>query len=142
LFAGEVPRDVAALVAFIDSRQRRPHAWGRFANDCLGYALGAVEAQTGIRVAPELAWSSRAEALRLLKRFASLEAAIDTYFVRIAPAQAMRGDIAGVVDAAFGIHPMIVEGSTLVSPGENGNRRAPRKAMRCAWSAVSLKKGS
>jgi hypothetical protein len=34
----------------------------------------------------------------------------------------MRGDIGGVLTPQFGIHPMIVEGLTLVGPGDRGNR--------------------
>lgn len=130
-------RDVEALLAFIDRRQLQPHAWGRSENDCVGYALDASEAQTGKRRAPRISWATRKEALRVIARFGSLEAAMDRHFQRIHPAQAMRGDIAGVPDATFGIHPMIVEGETLVGPGDRGNRRLPRRAMTIAWSAVA-----
>jgi hypothetical protein len=132
-------RDILALIAFIDSRQKVAHAIGREANDCIGYSLGAVEAQTGIKVAPDLSWDSRAGALRLLKRYGSIEAAFDAHFERIAPAFAKRGDIAGVPDVEFGMHPMIVEGALLVCPGDRGNRRGPRSMMVCAWSAVAIK---
>lgn len=129
-------RDIEALLAFIESRHYAPHAWGRDANDCAGFALAAVEAQTGEKRAQRIRWASRAEALRVIGRFGGLEAAFDRYFQRIDPIQAMRGDIAGVPDEAFGIHPMVVEGALLVSPGETGNRRAPRSAMVMAWSAT------
>jgi hypothetical protein len=129
-------RDFAALVAFIDSRQNMPHAWGRRANDCASYALDAVAAQAGFDRAADLDWSNRAEGLRVIKRFGGLEAAFDHYFERIPPAHAQRGDIAGVPDETFGIHPMIVEGLLLVGPSERGNRRQPRKAMTIAWSAM------
>ena len=135
----ERARDVAALHAFIDGRRAVPHAWGREANDCVGFVLAAVEAQTGIVVAPEATWADRAEALATIARYGSLEAAFDAHFERVPPALAMRGDIAGVADEAFGLHPMIVEGATLVGPGERGNRRVPRKAMTAAWSAISLR---
>lgn len=131
--------DVTALHAFVDSRQAVPHAWGREANDCVGFALASVEALTGARIAPEVTWSDRDEALRTIARFGSIEAAFDAHFERVAPALAMRGDIGGVIDAEFGIHPMIVEGSTLVGPGDAGNRRLSRKAMTIAWSAVRVK---
>lgn len=133
-------RDLAALIAFLDSRHAVPHAWGRRANDCAGFALAAVEAQTGVDPAPGVTWSSRAGALRIIRRFGSLEAAFDAHFERIAPAMAMRGDIAAVPDEQFGIHPMIVEGVQLVAPGDFGNRRAPRSAMVCAWSALAQKR--
>lgn len=129
-------RDIEALIAFVDSRHATPHAWGRRANDCVAFALGAVEAQTGVDPAPMVSWNSQAGALRVIRRFGTLEAAFDAYFARVAPAFAQRGDIAGVPDATFGIHPMIVEGETLVSPGDCGNRRAKRGEMVVAWSAV------
>lgn len=129
-------RDLAALHAFIDERHALPHAWGRYANDCVGFVLGAVQAQTGKKVAGRIRWSSRKAAVRIIKRFGSLEAALDAHFERIPPSLAKRGDIAGVPDKEFGVHPMIVEGLTLVGPGEKGNRRLPRSAMTMAWSAV------
>lgn len=134
--AMERERDIEALLAFIESRHFVPHAWGRDANDCAGFALAAAEAQTGEKRAQRIRWNNRAEALRVISRFGGLEAAFDRYFQRIEPIQAMRGDIAGVPADAFGIHPMVVEGALLVSPGEDGNRRAPRSAMVCAWSAT------
>lgn len=132
-------RDLAALHAFIDGRQVLPHAWGRDANDCVGFVLAAVEAMTGIRVAPTAKWTDRDGALRKIARYGSIEKRLDRHFKRIPPALAMRGDIAGVADAEFGIHPMIVEGTTLVGPGERGNRRLPRAAMMVAWSATRPK---
>jgi hypothetical protein len=132
-------RNIPALIAFLDSRQSVPHAIGREANDCVSFALAAAEAQLGIPMLPELRWNSRSAALRLLKRFGSLEAAFDAHFERVAPAFAKRGDIAGVEDADFGIHPMIVEGSLLVCPGDRGNRRGPRSMMVCAWDVMSFR---
>jgi len=129
-------RDIAALLTFIESRQRSPHAWGREANDCCSFPIQAVEAMTGRNPCGRLTWTTRSGALRVIKRSGGLEKAIDRYFVRIAPARAMRGDIAGVADAKFGLHPMIVEGETLVGPDGKGNRRLPRRAMVVAWSAT------
>jgi len=133
---GGPDRDVMALLAFIESRQVVPHAWGRKANDCVAFVLAAVRAQTGENRGRRLVWSSRGGALRVLKRLGGLGAALDAHFVRIPPAQAMRGDIAGVADPVFGIHPMVVEGEMLVGPGDRGNRRLPRRAMIAAWSAT------
>jgi hypothetical protein len=96
--------------------------------------LAAVEAQTGEKVAPKLKWKSRATGLSLLDRLGGIEAAFDTYFKRIPPAQAMRGDIAGVPDAELGISPAIVEGMTVVGPSEKGNQRLKRSCVTVAWS--------
>jgi hypothetical protein len=129
-------RDIKALLAFIDSHHAVPYAWGRTHNDCVGFVLGAVKAQTGHNRATAFKWHDEKSGLKTIKKAGGIEAGFDHFFVRILPAQAMRGDIAGVPDERFGIHPMIVEGSTLVGPGDKGNRRLPRSAMICAWSAV------
>lgn len=136
-----IKRDTAALVAFIDSRQLMPHKSGRAGNDCVSYALAAAKAQTGIDVAPEHDWSTARQGLAIIRRFGSLEAAFDAHFERVPPAQAMRGDIAGVPDDKLGVHPMIVDGVMLVGPGDQGNRRLPRSAMTVAWSIVRPKGG-
>lgn len=136
--AGPLTRDVEALLALIEERQATPHKWGREANDCASFVLAAIEAQTGRNAGGRITWSGRKGGLRVIKRLGGMERAFDRYFVRIPPAQAMRGDIAGVADPTFGIHPMIVEGETLVGPGENGLRRLPRRAMIMAWSAVEV----
>lgn len=132
-------RDLAALLAFIGERHAMPYAWGRDANDCVGYVLSAVEKMTGVRVAPKLKWSDQKQALKAIKKHGSIEAFFDLHFDRVHPALAMRGDIAGVPDNAFGVHTGIVEGLTLVGPGDHGNKRVPRSAMTIAWSATQVK---
>lgn len=129
-------RDFEALLAFIDSRQSVPHEWGRDKNDCVAFVLAAIKAQTGHNRATAVKWSTEKAGRKAIRKLGGLEAAFDRYFVRISPSMAQRGDIAGVPDDAFGIHPMIVEGETLVGPGDRGNRRLPRKAMTAAWSAT------
>src|SRR5688500_17504386 len=96
-------RDIAALTAFIDSRQTMPHELGRSRNDCVSFVLEAVKAQTGKGVASDVRWSDPKGVAQGLKRFGGLEAAFDHYFVRVPPALAMRGDIGGVPDETFGI---------------------------------------
>lgn len=137
----EAERDIEALLAFIESRQQVPHTWGRLENDCCSFPIQAVEAMTGRNPCGRLTWSSRAGAVRVIKAAGGLENAIDRYFVRIPPSCAKRGDIAGVADATFGIHPMVVEGEMLVGPGDKGQRRLPRRMMVTAWSATLPKVG-
>lgn len=132
-------RDIKALIAFIDSRQNTPHEWGRDKNDCVSFPLQAVKAQTGKNRATALKWTDEKSGLKAIRKAGGIEAGFDRYFQRISPAQAMRGDIAGVPDERFGIHPMIVEGEMLVGPSLRGNKRLPRKVMTMAWSAT-LKK--
>ena len=124
-----------ALVAFINERQSRPYEWGRNANDCASFVLGAAKAQTGHDRATAIKWHDEKSGLRAIKKAGGLEKAFDRWFVRIPPAQAMRGDIAGVPDVRFGIHPMIVEGEMLVGPDPvRGTRRLKRPEMVAAWS--------
>lgn len=127
-------RDIAALMAFINSRQNVPHAWGRARNDCMSFTAGAVKAQTGKDPARGLRWDGEKSGRRLLRDLGGVEAVLDARFKRIAPAIARRGDIGGVPDDQLGIHPMIIEGETLVSPGDKGNSRVKRRAMTMAWS--------
>lgn len=127
-------RNIKALVEFIDSRQNRPHEWGRKANDCVSFVLGAVKAQTGHDRATVFRWTDEKSGLKALKKAGGIEKAFDRWFTRIPLAQAMRGDIAGIPDDRLGIHPMIVEGETLVGPGDKGNKRLKRREMTAAWS--------
>lgn len=132
-------RNVMALLSFINERQSRPHEWSRkHGNDCVSFVLAAAKAQTGHDRATSIKWHDEKSGLKAIKKAGGLEKAFDRWFRRIPPSQAMRGDIAGVPDERFGIHPMIVEGETLVGPGDKGNKRLPRKAMTAAWS-VTLK---
>lgn len=143
-------RDIPALIAYLDSRLTMPHAWGSSANDCISFADGAVVAQTGESALEGLSWSNKAGALRVLKSIGGLVEGLDSRFERIPLARARRGDIAGVpadsmLDvgadelALIGLHPMIVEGATLCSPGEHGLRRAPRRAATIAWDIARRK---
>jgi len=112
-----------------------PFAWGRNRNDCVSYAFGAVEAQTRADRLGRLNWAGEASAAAQIKRLGGLEAAVDRLLAPIPPALACRGDVAGVFDARFGVSLMVVEGATLVGPGETGEKRLPRSAMIRAWSA-------
>lgn len=133
-------RDIDALLKFIESRQNTPYQWGRKGNDCISFGANAVKALTGHHWLGKLTWKDERSALRVLKLEDSVEAALDKRWHRIPPSMAQRGDIAGVPDERFGIHPMIVEGEMLVGPGERGNKRLRRKAMTIAWSATQPRK--
>jgi hypothetical protein len=126
-------RDHDAVTAFLAERSRMPFDWKR--NDCVRFARGAVEAQTGRALRLPARWGTAAGAARALARLGGIETAVDGLLPRIAPAMAQRGDIAGVQDGAFGLRLMIVEGDLLAGPGPNGIRRVPRREMIAAWSA-------
>lgn len=133
-------RDHNALVVYLAERAHRPHEWGRKANDCTGFAAGAVKAQTGKDPTTGLKWKSQATALSLLNKLGGVEAVLDERFERVPLALAQRGDIAVFPDPDFGSHPAIVEGRTLCTPGERGLKRAPRSAATTAWDITKPKK--
>ncbi len=111
-----------------------PFAWGRRGNDCVSFTAGAVLALTGEDPLMNLDWRSAAQAARLLKRWGGMEAAVSSRLQSIPLAHAHRGDVAAVAHAEHGLMLMVVEGATLVGPGESGLCRAPRERMLRAWS--------
>jgi hypothetical protein len=128
-------RDHLALVAYMRERMRTGFAWG--GQDCVTFAAGAVEAQTGADPLREISsrWSTERGAARVLKTFGGMEAAVSSVLRPIAPAMAARGDVAGWLDGKGRLQLAIVEGETLIGPGQAGLTRLPRKAMVKAWSA-------
>lgn len=131
-------RDLDALLRLIEARQSRPFGWAQ-PNDCVSFAMAAIRAQFGWSPLGRLRWRSERGALRAVRSVGGLETAMDARMRAIAPARAMRGDIAGVADRLLGISLMVVEGDTLVGPGANGLKRLPRAAMIRAWSAEPLR---
>lgn len=131
-------RDHAALARYLAARQALPFAWGREANDCVSFALGAVEAQTGRRLRSRLPnWSTQTGARRVLARRGGLEAAVSSVLEAIPPAFAARGDIALVRHPQTGAEALfVVEGDTLVGPDASGARRLKRTHMIRAWRAA------
>lgn len=132
------PRDIAALIALIERRAAIPFGW-RNGRDCASFAARAVKAQTGIDPRGTLRWRSRREAFAVIAAEGGIEAAIDARLTRVPPALAVRGDIAGVADPLMGIRLAVVEGMTIVSPGQHGLERHPRAEMLIAWDATSVR---
>lgn len=133
-------RDIASMLALIEARREWGHAWVR-GRDCVSFALRCVDAQTGVDLLADIApWSSRSEALTVARNLGGLRSALDRRMDRVAPALAMRGDVAALPDRAFGVRLMVVEGATLVGPGERGQERLPRNEMRLAWSAATARR--
>lgn len=130
-------RDIAGLIAMIEARSSKPFNW-KGSRDCVAFAARAVKVQSGVDVLADLQWKSRAQALTILAAEGGLAIAVDTRLSRIPEAMAMRGDIAGVVDAKLGIRLMVVEGAMLVGPGKHGLVRLPRSAMIMAWNTMSV----
>lgn len=127
-------RDLEALLRHIEARQTVAFAWAQ-PRDCVSFALIGVREQCGWNPMQGLTWTTRRGALRVVNRLGGLEAALDARMMRIAPARALRGDVAGVADDLLGVRLMIVEGETLIGPGAAGLKRMPRAAMIRAWSA-------
>jgi hypothetical protein len=129
-------RDYDALTGVIEARVRTPFAWDDTGIDCVRFADEAVAAQTGSSPLATLAvgWKSKIGAHRWLKRLGGLEAVVDRVLAPSPCALARRGDVA-LVAGPEGPALMIVEGDSLVGPGERGQIRLPRAAMLKAWSA-------
>lgn len=131
-------RDHHMLVLWLRTMEVVPFTEPGGSNDCAAFAARAVEKQTG-RVIRVPGRGSAVAARRALKRMGGLEAAVTARLgPPIAPAHARRGDIAGVMDASGELVLMVVEGETLVGPG---NRRTVRGAMTMAWSALGMPDG-
>lgn len=133
-------RDNLAMLAVIEAALAQPFRWRR-GRDCVSFSGACVAAQTGRDPLADLPrWRTRREALAIARGLGGLEAAVDARLpLRLPPALAQRGDIAGLPErGAFGIRLMVIEGATLVGPGARGLERLPRAAMVTAWSAEVL----
>lgn len=132
--AAPAARDHVALVALIEERMRTPLTWGKRANDCVSFAGAAALAQTGedfLKALPD--WNTQRGAVRVLKALGGLEAAVDGVLSPVPLAMAQRGDI-GLVEIDGVASLMVIEGETLVGPGDAGQVRRPRSDLRKAWS--------
>lgn len=128
-------RDFEALDRYLAERRSVPFAWGSRANDCVSFYAGGAQAMAGVDPIDGLSWTTARGAARVIKRLGGFEAAISSRLSPIAPALALRGDAAGVPDPRHGLLLMIVEGDTLVGPGDGTKlMRAPRSAMIRAWT--------
>lgn len=127
-------RNHDALHQYLLDRMEKPFAWTMH-DCCIGFAAGAVEAQTGIDpldgVKP---WKTMKGAAAELQRRGGWIEAVSSRLSEIPPAFAQRGDVA-LVQGPGVTALMIVEGDFLVGVGETGLIRLPREAMRAAWSA-------
>ncbi len=129
-------RDHIALIETIEARAGRGFRWRR-GRDCVSFAAACIHAQTGRDPLADVPrWRTRDEALAVVADEGGLEAAVDARLARVAPALALRGDIAGLPDPLLGVRLMVIEGETLVGPGARGLERLPRSQMTIAWSAT------
>lgn len=128
-------RDAAALIAFLESREDWQFGYERTPNthDCARAMSDGIKAQTGRAPLDRFAseWSTRRGALRVIRRYGGLAAAVDTVMTRVDLPAAQRGDAGLTRDGAL----VLIEGETLVGPAEIGWRRLPREELAIAWSA-------
>jgi len=95
------------LADYLGPLRALPHRWGT--HDCCTFCAGAVLAMTGVDPMPEFRgrYATERGSLIALRRLGAgtLEATLDTKFVRIPPALAHRGDlvlIGGSLALCFG----------------------------------------
>ena len=122
------------LADYIARHRAARFDWG--ACDCALFAAGDVQVVTGCDVLPAR-WSSRADAVRLLRAAGGLVAAVDAVLPRLAsPALAQRADI--VLVQASAQRPArrwlaVCDGARAWAPAREGLQPAPLAAAVCAW---------
>jgi hypothetical protein len=106
----------ARLAAYVAASRRRAFAFGAF--DCVLFAAGAVEAQTGVDLRRELAgtYTTEVGAARVLRRngFADPAAIAAAFLDSIPVAAARQGDIAAIRTGA-GVALAVVGGPHLLA---------------------------
>lgn len=124
------------LNAFVEKAREQPHAYGR--RDCMLFAAGAVQAQTGRDLARghRGKYADKLGAARHLKSlgFASPEALIDSLLEQKPVGFAQRGDIVLTED---GVPSVVFDGDTalaVIAEGAEGLIRVPRAEWRKAWA--------
>jgi hypothetical protein len=126
----------ARLAAYLEPLRAVPFAWGT--HDCCTFAAGAVEAMTGEDPMPEFRgrYTTALGSARALKTYGagSLEATLDSKFVRISASLAQRGDVlmtAGGLGIAFGPFAIAV-GTELSADAET--RAGLVRIARAQWA--------
>jgi hypothetical protein len=121
----------ARLAAYLEPLRLRAFAWG--AHDCCTFAAGAVLAMTGVDAMGEFRgrYSTAIGSARALRRFGAgtLDATLDTKFVRVGASLAQRGDIVmsgGLLGLCFG--------PVLIAVGREGDREGLTRFPRATWA--------
>lgn len=132
-----VPDWPERLAALIEKRRNVPFAWGE--NDCLTFALDAIEAVTGRRVGDE--WRGRyfdengaiACGLDCFEMILDAELAKHA-FLEVSVASAQRGDLALIVGDTEKACLGVIVGEAACGPGPRGLVTAPLHRVRRAWA--------
>ena len=145
------------LAAFIESRRRRPFAWGE--HDCVVFAADAVRELTGVDHLSEFRgrYATARAAAKLLRDVGQLDAAVTARLgPAVAPRAAQRGDVvlldlsgasashaSAATDASEGAERMeppgvgaalgICLGAVIAAPGPEGLQFLPLRRVQCAW---------
>lgn len=119
------------LEAFVRVRSA-PFEWA--ANDCALFAAGAVEAQTGVHLCPELRdYGNVREAMRALAAIGGVRALAARALGETIPVPFARiGDVV-VVQAGKREALAICNGQTAIAPGPDGVIGFPMKQALAAW---------
>lgn len=116
------------LPDYIAARLQAPFEWG--VHDCVCFAVGWVEAATGIDYLSEYRpWNDAEQAKAAIERAGGLELAFDRHLQRILPSFAKDGDLTLVDGTAY-----LFSGAQIVGPGKNGLIFKNRLEATCAWS--------
>jgi hypothetical protein len=129
-------RDYSALVAYLEARARYRFAFRPAAghHDCVRFAAGAVQAQTGENPLKGLTWRSAKAARAMLEDLGGLSGAVSSKLADVPVGMAQRGDI-GLIDLDGRESLCVIEGEMVVAAGVDRLVRLPRSAMTKAWSA-------
>ena len=131
-------RNYDAWLAFLASQRTAPFSWTA-PNHCVSFAAASSKALTGkdLLAGFEASFSDEAAARAYLEGLGGIEAVVDKLLTPLPLAHAHRGDIALVVDEAGMTALAVIEGMTLVGPGQAGLRRLPRAMATKAWSITA-----
>lgn len=129
-----IARNYPALMQYLYDRSQMPFAWGT--NDCVTFAAGAVQAQTGVDVLADIPkWTTEAEARAILATYGGLDAAVSKLLAEVHPAKAHRGDVGACNSVNGGLLLVVVVGQAVVGPDLRGLKHQPRAVMVKSWSA-------
>lgn len=127
--------DPDALIPFLEDREGFTFAYSgaKGTHDCARFAGAGVKAVHGVDPLASFAgsWSTEVGAARVIQRAGGLDAALDTVMDRIDVTAANRGDVVLLADRTLAL----VEGASVVGThSERGLIRAPRSAIKAAWT--------
>jgi hypothetical protein len=122
----------ARLAGYVAARASVPFAWG--SQDCVTFAVGAIEAITG-KVLPLPTWRSASEALRELAARGGIAGAVDSAGMRplLAPALARRGDLLLIPQLRSDAALVVCLGHVWAGPAREGLEFGPVRAAARGW---------